>query len=284
MKGCDFLTFPDVTTKVVHCVYYRNNESWNHPVNIYPYNTLYLVLDGDGEILVDGKIIRLLPEHAYLIPPNTQFSCKCIHYIEKIYIDLHAELLPGLDIFGAQNDIAFVPLVREEILDVVRRSNSRNTLGDNPSFTVLEPASFCDKLWYDAFLLRILSDLLPDNWTSPDIQFMRYRAILDDIDANLSAALRMSDIAARHGWHPATLSRAFQKDFGCSIKTYSENLLSARLRQELVTTDKTIKELAVQYQFCDAYYLSAFFKRREGISPSEYRKVNMRVDLYHETN
>lgn len=282
MKGCDFLTFPDVITKVIHCVYYRNNQDWNYPVNIYPYNTLYLVLDGDGEILIGDHMIRLLPEHAYLIPPNTQFSCRCSHYIEKIYIDLHAELLPGLDIFGALNGIASVSLARDEILAVISRSSNPISAGDTPAFTVLEPNSFCDKLWYDAFLLKLLSLLIPENWTSPDSQIMRHRAILDDIDVNLSAALRMSEIADRHGWHPSTLSRAFQKDFGCSIKTYVEKLLSARLRQELVTTDKTIKELAAQYQFCDAYYLSAFFKRQEGVSPREYRLANMRAELHNE--
>ena len=130
MKGCDFLTFPDITTKVIHCVYYRNNEDWNYPINIYPYNTLYLVLDGDGEILIGDHIISLLPEHAYLIPPNTQFSCKCSHYIEKIYIDLHAELLPGLDIFGAMNGIASVSIARDEILDVISRSSNPISAGD----------------------------------------------------------------------------------------------------------------------------------------------------------
>lgn len=269
------MIFPDINTTVVHRVYYRDNDTWNHPVNIYPYNTLYLILKGDGQIRIGDHTTALLPGHIYLIPPNTLFSCWCENYIEKIYIDFHAEILPGLDVFRGNRLLSSVVPI-DDIKELITRGTTALPEGEDPAFKYLQPTDLAGKLWFDSILLKLMSQLLPDDWQAPATQVLRHRAILDEIETNLSASLRMGDIARRHGWHPSALSRAFQKDFGCSIKEYSENLLSARLRQELVTTDKTIRELAAQYQFNDAYYMSAFFKRREGVSPSAYRRTNTR--------
>ncbi|MDO6739136.1 AraC family transcriptional regulator [Wenyingzhuangia sp. 2_MG-2023] len=47
---------------------------------------------------------------------------------------------------------------------------------------------------------------------------------------------------------------------------YSQHLLK--------TTSKTIKEIAQEMNFEDPYYFSKVFKKKTGMSPTEYRQIN----------
>jgi len=267
------MTLYDVSLHIVRSVYFRSNKCWNYPVSKYPYNTLYFVLDGDGYVQTGDSIISLTPGNVYLIPANTQFACWCTSYIEKLYIDLYAELLPGLDIFSGNNDIKSISFPCSETLSLMMQDVTFPT-EELPHHIPAQYHTLSEQLFLKGILMQVLSKLTPEDWTPPSQKILYFKTILDDIESHLSASLRVSDIARKHNWNPSSLSRAFHKHFGCSIKGYIENLLSARLRQELLTTDKTIQKLATQYDFCDAYYLSTFFKRREGISPDFYRRQN----------
>ena len=55
-----------------------------------------------------------------------------------------------------------------------------------------------------------------------------------------------------------------------------ERLLTERIAEELLVSNKTLQTIAEEYGFCDAYYLSAFFKRTMGTSPAIYRKQHER--------
>lgn len=268
------MTFHDVSLRVVRSVYYRDGIQWNYPQNEYPYNSLYCVIDGDGIVCSGGETVRLLPMHAYLIPPNTQFACRCDSKIEKLYIEFSAELLPGLDLFSACDRIRACPLPASLFPPYVLPQNSDQ---DAHLFAVQQYESMSQQMAFRGALLRILAEFVDDAQNSPAPELYRFKPVLDDINGALSASLRIADIAKRHGWHPSTLSRAFHKYFGRSLKEYMEELLVTRLKQELLTSNKTLREITFAYGFSDAYYLSAFFKRREGLSPTLYRTNNKRI-------
>jgi len=87
--------------------------------------------------------------------------------------------------------------------------------------------------------------------------------IIEDIRPNLSAQIRREDIAAKYGWNPTVLTRMFQQVFGYSFKEYVQKLLVARISEELLLTKKMLQQLSVEFSFCDAYYLSAFFNETQ---------------------
>lgn len=95
--------------------------------------------------------------------------------------------------------------------------------------------------------------------------------MIEYIQENLSARLRREELATHFGWNPSVLSRTFKRVFGCGVKQYTEKLLTLRLSEALLETNKTLQVLAEEYGFSDGYYLSAFFKRNMGLSPQKYR-------------
>lgn len=252
------MTLNEFSMNVVRSVDYQNDTNWNYRINQYPYNTLYFVLEGDGYVRSGSGTVALKPEYVYLIPENTLYSCWCETHIHKLYVDVSVEMVPGMDLFKDAQEIRGLPFPAPLIHEMINRNTD----------------AMRDRLWLHSQILSAISLFMSEDCTPPNGEVLRFKPVLDDIGRNLSARIRIAEIAARHGWHPTTLSRAFQRAYHCGIKRYVDLLLMSRLKQELIIGDSLLRELALRYGFCDAYYMSAFFKKHEGISPDEYRKNN----------
>ncbi len=259
-KGCDFLTTDELSVRIIRSVDYKNDTHWNYKINVYPYNTMYFVLDGDGFVQVGKLITKLKSGYVYLIPANTLYSCWCESYIHKLYVDVYVEFVPGRNLFLEYTGIYEIPFSCELIRQMIQMNSPR----------------LRDRLWFRGELEKTIALFIDERQKPLDKDMVKFRQILNDIALNLSAGTRLGDISKKYGWHPSALSRAFKQAFQCGLKHYVDQLLMSRLKQELITGDMSLKALAAEYHFCDPYYLSAFFKKHEGISPDRYRKENGR--------
>jgi AraC family transcriptional regulator len=98
----------------------------------------------------------------------------------------------------------------------------------------------------------------------------------DMIEANLNAALRLSDLAHLAGVHATHLNRTFKRYFGATIGTYTRG---ARLRsavQLLTDGSDSLASVAAQTGFCDQSHFAAAFKRRFGVTPGAFRRARGR--------
>lgn len=57
-----------------------------------------------------------------------------------------------------------------------------------------------------------------------------------------------------------------------SAKDIIDQAVSSRLKSELAFTDKSIQELADEYNFPSQSYFSRYYKRMTGVSPTDFRK------------
>ena len=253
------MTAESISIKIVRAVNYQNDGSWNFPINYYPYNSIYFIRGGDGHIRVGDTQWDLLPGRAYLIPANTRFSCWCDQFIDKLYVDVNVEILPGYDVFSSLNEPRQIELGLAEIEAILSANGS---------------ASLRDTLYLKGSVTTAISRFLDEDLCVPDREKLQFQDLLHTIEQNLSAKLTVADVARTHSYNPTVLSRRFKQVFSCSLKQYMEKLLLERVKQELLVTDKSIKEIAAQYQFCDPYYLSNFFKKYVTYSPKQYRMDN----------
>ena len=70
---------------------------------------------------------------------------------------------------------------------------------------------------------------------------------------------------------PKTVSNTFSKINSKSPLQYIQDRRMIEARRLLMYSDSHIKEIAVEIGFEDVQTFSRFFKKQEGISPSEYR-------------
>lgn len=102
--------------------------------------------------------------------------------------------------------------------------------------------------------------------TEPIIDTLYY------MEANYDKNLTLEELAQKAHLSTAYFSRLFSAQLG---KSFSEYLSSIRLRhaQTLLTqSDKSVMDIAMETGYCNGDYLSAQFKKRVGMTPSEYRK------------
>ena len=84
--------------------------------------------------------------------------------------------------------------------------------------------------------------------------------------------LKLSDLAATFGYSDAYLSRMFQKYAKINYKTYLQDIRMAYAYRDLLNTDHTISQIALDNGFCSSRGFSGEFQKRYGILPSEMRK------------
>ena len=84
--------------------------------------------------------------------------------------------------------------------------------------------------------------------------------------------LKLSDLAATFGYSDAYLSRMFQKYAKINYKTYLQDIRMAYAYRDLMNTDRTISQIALDNGFCSSRGCSGEFQKRYGILPSEMRK------------
>ena len=254
----------DVQLRIIRALAYRGDAGWNIQDVNDSYHTLYYVIAGDGHVRTREGVTDLLPGHIYLIPRGICHDLWCDTHILKTYIDFHVELLPGYDALQGT----------EKVLSMeVGEGICRNM------FEAVQAEGIREKTYVRGQVLTALSCFLPDSAADISPLMLSFLPVIEDVQKRLSASIRREEYAMRYGWNPSAFSRAFRKAFGVGFKEYVERLLTDRLVEEVLVTDKTLHAMAAEWGFCDAYYLSAFFKRRTGISPEKYRQTRSRSDV-----
>lgn len=244
--------------RVVRAVEYQNDERWNYPLNFYPHHTAYFVISGDGHMRIGNDTTDLQPGYCYLLPANTPFSCWCDHSIHKLYVEFYLQSTSGADVFFSCHRVLQHPF------PIYRTAELLHSLAAD---------DICGMMRFEGTLMHALADLISSSSLNLPKSETELAPLLKDMEQHMSADLRIGELASRHGWHPSSLTRAFIKTYGCSPKQYMKGLLVNLLKRDLLLTDLSLRELAARYHFCDAYYLSAFFKRQMGLSPQHYRTV-----------
>lgn len=70
------------------------------------------------------------------------------------------------------------------------------------------------------------------------------------------------------------LSDVLRRETGKSIKEHVHLFLLERAKNELLSTNKSVSEIAFELGFEYPQYFSKLFKQKEGLSPSDFRQLN----------
>ena len=98
-------------------------------------------------------------------------------------------------------------------------------------------------------------------------------AITNYIKENYTEDLSLETLAEIFGYSPAYLSRMFQKYAGINYKSYLQGIRLEYAYRELIETDHTISETALNNGFPNSKAFSKAFSERYGILPSQFRKI-----------
>ncbi len=100
-----------------------------------------------------------------------------------------------------------------------------------------------------------------------DAWSQRIDAILDE---TAEQPVSLAEIAHRVGMSPSGLAHRYARETGDSVISRHARLRADRVRQRLLQ-GQSLKQIAEEMGFCDAFYVSRFVRRWMGVTPTALR-------------
>lgn len=239
----------------------RKSNDFIHKMNDY---TFQFIEFGEGQYFINGKTYLLKPHDLFFLPYNTPLMyVKNPHNPYKYYwISLQGN---NVEKFLKSTVISD----KSPIIHIEKWEEMLNL------FKELNPASPPTIYKIKAVVYSIFAMLQKQNsyhLRSANQSDLLVSEIKNYIAINFSQAeFSVKQIADQFYINPTTLYRLFKKELGISVKEF---IINTRLEhaKNLIKSGSIITYAAYQSGFSDIYYFSKFFKKRYGITPSQFKK------------
>ena len=93
------------------------------------------------------------------------------------------------------------------------------------------------------------------------------------LDEHYKEKLSLESVASHFFIDKHYLARLFKEQYGVTLVTYLQQVRITHAKRMLRFTDKSIEEIGLECDIGELNYFSRVFKKLEGVSPSEFRKV-----------
>ena len=196
------------------------------------------------------------PYERYLIKFTPQFIDPFIQCIGKdIFNDLREQKL-----------FHFSSLMQSKIKQMFREMLEEYNKNTNYKEIILQ-----------GMLYRLLTTIYENKL---DVSVTRYKSPLTEpilkaiyyIENNYDKNITLESIAKEVHFSFSYFSRLFSSQLGMSFTEYLTNVRIRHVKRQLIQTNKSVMEIALDTGFCHGDYLSSKFKNKTGMTPLEFRR------------
>ena len=121
------------------------------------------------------------------------------------------------------------------------------------------------------YLFLLASKFPREQYTPGEKQINYVEEALTYLESNYACNVSVQDLADSIGLNRSYLHRLFKSAIGSSVQEY---LLDLRIRKAcalLKSTELPVSIISLSVGYEDTLYFSRLFKRKKGVSPSQYR-------------
>lgn len=229
-----------------------------------PFNRLYIVLDGLAVINTKNNELQIKKGHAYIVPSNLSYSCHTPKHLKKIYTHFLVSDSFHTDIFDQANDILELPI------DIKHYTQHFDAIENKTSDSYFDIKTDFTKLIYQ-FIKSFGLDTNENKYLSLSPKLKKLHKLLN---VDITAKTRTKDLANYLNISQSMLSKTYKAETGITLKDFIQHKLIQKSQLLLLTTSKSIQEIAYELGYDDALYFSRVFKKRIGVSPTTYRATN----------
>ncbi|GAA4238326.1 hypothetical protein GCM10022291_28370 [Postechiella marina] len=277
-----------LTLDILHAGYAKLDSSWKYDDVISPFSRLFYVTTGNASVFYTNQWFKLEPGYLYLIPSFTYNSYYCEKYHEQFYVSFFEEVQQGMSIYNlkqfkykvkaTKNDALYFKRLVEINPDKVvtdskpkahiNRSLSEKNKGFN-AHHYMETQGILSVLFS-----RFILDADVDNLGGSDGDLNK---VLIYIAKNLKNDLSIAVLARYCNFSEDHFSRSFNASFGIRPNKYIQQKRIEKAQFLLVTTEKSLKQIAAEVGLANISYFSRTFKKIVGNSPANFRKQHFDI-------
>lgn len=234
---------------------YSVKRSSAHKINVFE-----LVLEGEGEVFLDGAWQRVREGDIYILRQNEEQAYRSdpASPMKKIWVNYEAEYISSmLDAYGIASGIYHSEDAKryfERVYEATQRGNTDSYV----YYTVSE----C--------IHGIIHSVASEKQRSEGADVYRIREALN---AAVYGKLTLDELSEQLHISKSNIIRVFKKHYGVTPYDYLLGLKLDTAKLLLRNTQMTIREIAERVQINDQHYFSSLFLARVGIRPRDYRRA-----------
>ena len=255
----------------------------------------FMVEDGEGELVYEGKKYELrsgdvvfidcrkVYSHSTGMNPNAGlWSLRWCHFygpsMPAIYAkycergglpvirgaDVSVDLARGADM-GRRDDVSCGADVSQYVAILT------------DIYTLASSSDYIRDMRINGKLNDLLTLLMESSWhreahtnAPKKMEISRVKSFLDE---HYEEKLSLESVASHFFIDKHYLARLFKEQYGVTLVTYLQQVRITHAKRMLRFTDKSIEEIGLECGIGELNYFSRVFKKLEGVSPSEFRRV-----------
>lgn len=262
------------------------DERWNWKAIRSPFARIYFVVEGTARTYINNQVYELSPGHLYLTPPFTlhddesegRFALYYIHFYEKTENkqsifdtcdfpvevsadDLHLPLIRRLHDINPDRHLQYIDPELYDNMPTLSRYIARNRA--MPVYSMIETQGILHQLISSFFRNAQMKSGFIDKRVNKCLQYIHENT---GKDISVSSLADISCISEDH------LIRIFKKEMNCTPLKYIINKKMEKAQLLLITTDMSVRDVALELSMDNASYFNRIFKRSTGKTPREYRE------------
>ena len=232
-----------------------------------------MVEDGEGELVYEGKKYELKAgdvvfidcrkaySHSTGLNPNTElWSLRWCHF--------YGPSMPA--IYTKYCERGGFPVIRGA--DMAQYATILTNIYDLAS-----SSDYIRDMRINGKLNDLLTLLMESSWhqgnSSNAPKKMDISLVKSFLDVHYSEKLSLESVASHFFIDKHYLARLFKEQYGVTLVTYLQQVRITHAKRMLRFTDKSIEEIGRECGIGELNYFSRVFKKLEGVSPSEFRRV-----------
>lgn len=245
---------------------YASNMKKGHHHNFFE---VYYLCSGECTVFIGDKTYSVHPNSLIFIPPDT------IHQYTYITNKHQRILLSFTTDYINPNIVDIISPLWEQHVCKLPSTDSIDKLLQKISSHAYSDDVFSKELirCYLVELFHYAHSVLNAGFASTDLLYIPpIHNILDYISQNFAQDITLHQLAVSAGYSDSYFSRLFKTVTGMGYKEYTLLIRLKHAENLLSSTNKSIKNIAIDSGFNDTNRFSLLFKQKYGLSPSEFRK------------
>lgn len=255
------------------------------PVNEYMYAQdyhFYYMLSSDIRVKIDDKEYLTNRSTVIIIPPGVRYMFMCEDYVETISINF--DYTQEFSCIGALYPMTEKEFLKKNIIkrvcfedftalnDVIVADNMQH-IADTIN-TITEEMKYKKQLYasvtsscFKSVIIEVLRFVMAGKSGNENVD-----RVLGYIHSHYGEDIDNDMLATIAGYHPYHLNRLMKKLTGETLHKYIINYRISVAKKYLAETDMSISCISEKCGYANFSNFSYDFKRKTGISASEYRK------------
>ena len=250
-------------------------------------HALHYFRNGTGEYSLGGKSYRIEPGSVFIVRPEQGYSFiletkPCPHML-----NIHFDLVEQDDSFQpypypckARHDSPLrLPKDIPDKVNITNRKSYENIFFELYSIFLLQGKKW--EIKKKSLMLDLLGIIYDNTITSSPGVLQEHRAVVqasrEYIYNNLKRKVTLTELVRHARVCRALFVRIFKEECGLSPIKFINKVKIEKAKNELISSNIPIKEVAESLGFADVYHFSRIFKEFTGMPPGKYKNDIFRL-------